>query len=313
MHSFKNQFKDTFIKSETIHRPDIRTLQTTLSCALEEANNSEADSGAHSGNSSPSKSSSGSSMDVTGEYKLEEKPSTPSTPASSAASVASFNLAIQGATMAIMRQRHWSHITEFPIETSNSVTPPKSPTSFTKNKSDQNLLDDEKSETGEEVREEDFSAINETEPSVLKPPLKKQNSRFSVTPVAVVLPVEKAEELKPEVTTPEVKKMEQTTPEVKTPVVKSPQTKQPVTRQISRFRVTSISEDPDPLPPVPSVSNVPAEMKTSTSSIDDVSIVFLEPNQPPDKNKRPSIEIEKSQNIPKIIDQMVSNMQMTQE
>ena len=70
----------------------------------------------------------------------EDKPSTPSTPASSAASVASFNLAIQGATMAIMRQRQWSHITEFPHETSSSETsdnPPKSPssTNLKKNKS----------------------------------------------------------------------------------------------------------------------------------------------------------------------------------
>ena len=118
----ENRFQDTFIKSETIHRPDIRTLQTTLSCAIDDANSSEADSGAHSGNSSPSKSSSGSSMDVADEDKVEENPLTPSTPASSAASVASFNLAIQGATMAIMRQRHWSHITEFPHETSSSGT-----------------------------------------------------------------------------------------------------------------------------------------------------------------------------------------------
>lgn len=264
----------------------------------------------------------------------EEKPSTPSTPASSAASVASFNLAIQGATMAIMRQRHWSHITEFPHETSNSGTsdnPPKSPssTNLKKNKSDQNLLDDEKSETESktlwtklkesvtgiesvtekhfdrktgsseerpEVREEDFSAKVQIE-NFSKPPLKKQNSRFSVTPVAVVLTVaEKPEVLKPEVSKPEVPKPES-------------EPKRPVTRQISRFRVTSISEDPDNQPLVAPV----AKLTTETSSPDDVSIVFLEPNQPPDKNKRPSIEIEKSQNIPKIIDQMVSNMQITQE
>ena len=280
---------------------------------MEDENNSEADSGAHSGNSSPSKSSSGSSMDVADdpednlEDKLEEKPSIPSTPASSAASVASFNLAIQGATMAIMRQRHWSHITEFPHETSSSGTsdnPPKSPnsTNLKKNKSDQNLLDDENktgsSEERSEVREEDFSAKAEIE-NVSKPPLKKQNSRFSVTPVAVVLPVTE----KPEVSIPEVPK----------PEVKSPEPKRPVTRQISRFRVTSISEDPDNQPLVAPVAKVTAETKKSTSSPDDVSIVILEPNQPPDKNKRPSIEIEKSQNIPKIIDQMVSNMQITQE
>ena len=335
-HPFENHFKDTFIKSETIHRPDVRTLRTTLSCALEEANNSEADSGAHSGNSSPSKSSSsGSSMDVTEdpEYKLDEKSSTPSTPISSPASVASFNLAIQGATMAIMRQRHWSHITEFPVETSNSDNPPNSPTSLNlkKNKSDQSLLDDEKSEieskslwsklkehvTGSttedkdstEVREEDFSAS----PSVSKPPLKKQNSRFSVTPVAVVLPAEKAEASKPGVPEPEVKKPEIEKLEQKSSELNSPQIKRPVTKQISRFRVTSISEDPDISPLVPPVSKVSAETKPSTSSIDDVSVVFLEPNEPPDKNKRPSIEIEKSQNIPNIIDQMVSNMQLTQE
>jgi len=154
--------QDTFIKSETIHRPDIRTLQTTLSCAIDDANSSEADSGAHSGNSSPSKSSSGSSMDVADdpednlEDKLKENPSTPSTPASSAANAASFNLAIQGATMAIMRQRQWSHITEFPHETSSSGTsdsPPKSrsSTNLKKNKSDQNLLDDD-----ENINEQDF-------------------------------------------------------------------------------------------------------------------------------------------------------------
>ena len=325
---FEKLFKDTFIKSETIHRPDIRTLQTTLSCAIDDANSSEADSGAHSGNSSPSKSSSGSSMDVGDDPDDNpDKPSTPSTPASSAASVASFNLAIQGATMAIMRQRQWSHITEFPHETSSSGTsdnPPKSPssTNLKKNKSDQNLLDDEKSEnesktlwtklkehvTGNEsvtekhiekktgsseerpeVREEDFSAKAQIE-KASKQPLKKQNSRFSVTPVAVVLPVvEKPEVPKTEVPKPEVPKPES-------------EPKRPVTRQISRFRVTSISEDPDNQPLVASVAKP-----------DYVSIVFLEPNQPPDKNKRPSIEIEKSQNIPKIIDQMVSNMQITQE
>ena len=323
---FENLFKDTFIKSETIHRPDIRTLQTTLSCAIDDANSSEADSGAHSGNSSPSKSSSGSSMDVADDPD-DNPEGKPSTPASSAASVASFNLAIQGATMAIMRQRHWSHITEFPHETSSSGTsdnPPKSPpsTNLKKNKSDQNLLDDEKSETESktlwtklkesvtgnesvtdkhfekktesseerpEVREEDFSAKAQIE-NVSKPPLKKQNSRFSVTPVAVVLPVvEKPEVPKTGVPKPEVPKPES-------------EPKRPVTRQISRFRVTSISEDPDNQPLVAPVTKP-----------DDVSIVFLEPNQPPDKNKRPSIEIEKSQNIPKIIDQMVSNMQITQE
>ena len=290
-------------------------------------------------------------MDVADEDKVEENPSTPSTPVSSAASVASFNLAIQGATMAIMRQRHWSHITEFPHETSSSRTsdnPPKSPssTNLKKNKSDQNLLDDEKSETepkslwtklkehvtsnenineqdfekktgsSEErpkITEEDFSAKSQTD-NVSKPPLKKQNSRFSVTPVAVVLPVtEKPEVLtsevpKPEVPKPEVKKLEQQKPEVK-----SSEPKRSVTRQISRFRVTSISEDPDNVPLVAPVAKITTDTKKSTSSPDDVSIVFLEPNQPPDKNKRPSIEIEKSQNIPKIIDQMVSNMQITQE
>ena len=290
-------------------------------------------------------------MDVADEDKVEENPSTPSTPVSSAASVASFNLAIQGATMAIMRQRHWSHITEFPHETSSSGTsdnPPKSPssTNLKKNKSDQNLLDDEKSEnesktlwtklkehvTGNEsvtekhiekktgsseerpeVTEEDFSAKSQTD-NVSKPPLKKQNSRFSVTPVAVVLPVaEKPEVLtsevpKPEVAKPEVAKLEQQKPEVK-----SSEPKRSVTRQISRFRVTSISEDPDNVPLVAPVAKITTDTKKSTSSPDDVSMVFLEPNQPPDKNKRPSIEIEKSQNIPKIIDQMVSNMQITQE
>ena len=290
-------------------------------------------------------------MDVADEDKVEENPSTPSTPVSSAASVASFNLAIQGATMAIMRQRQWSHITEFPHEISSSGTsdnPPKSrpSTNLKKNKSDQNLLDDEKSDTESkslwtklkehvisnenineqdfekktgsseerpEVTEEDFSAKSQTD-NVLKPPLKKQNSRFSVTPVAVVLPVaEKPEVLtsevpKPEVPKPEVKKLEQQKPEVK-----SSEPKRSVTRQISRFRVTSISEDPDNVPLVAPVAKITTDTKKSTSSPDDVSIVFLEPNQPPDKNKRPSIEIEKSQNIPKIIDQMVSNMQITQE
>ena len=264
-------------------------------------------------------------MDVADEDKVEENPLTPSTPASSAASVASFNLAIQGATMAIMRQRHWSHITEFPHETSSSGTsdnPPKSrsSTNLKKNKSDQNLLDDEKSETEEkpEVTEEDFSAKSQTDNNS-KPPLKKQNSRFSVTPVAVVLPVaEKPEVLTSEVSKPEVPKPVVPKPEVKKleqqkPEVKSPEPKRPVTRQISRFRVTSISEDPDNVPLVAPVAKITTDTKKSTSSPDDVSIVVLEPNQPPDKNKRPSIEIEKTQNIPKIIDQMVSNMQITQE
>jgi len=345
--------QDTFMQSETIHRPDIRTLQTTLSCALEEANNSEADSGAHSGNSKSS--SSGSSMEIQyvngPEDKLEENPSTPSTPASSAASVASFNLAIQGATMAIMRQRHWSHITEFPLETSNNDNPPKSPTSLNlkKNRSDQNLLDDEKTEvqskslwtklkehvTGNEstgvnkkdfelspeVREdEDFPSRAQKEtPDVSTPRLKKQNSRFSVTPVAVVLPVTENPVVSiPKVPLPEVPKLEVKQPivnklEMQKSEITSTESKRPVTRQISRFRVTSISEDPDNLPIVVSpVSNITAETKSSIISPDDVSIVVLEPNQPPDKNRRPSIEFEKSQNIPNIIDQMVSNMQITQ-